>query len=252
VIYPPAAIRAGVRLPVLAAGSARRRKTSTSAPTRRRGGRVPIIGRGSGRALAPTGLGAEAPLQARHSAGTSSALATATRSPARAVETISSALGRGHHTRLQRPSVAAPEKGSAVRVHRTMGSAAQVGSTTKVRGSALGAFRPQTTRAAANMTTVRTARGTTVRTAGGTTVASGGHWVWHGGRQVWVNYGFTGGGYSYGPVATGAVYGGTYGIAGRSCWWYRHYDPADLPRWCPRYYGSSYGYSYGYSAPSYR
>jgi hypothetical protein len=135
---------------------------------------------------------------------------------------------------LQPPSTAAPEKGSVARVHRPMGSTARAGST----------------HAAAHETTVRTVRNTTVRTSRGTTVASGGHWVWRGGRQVWQSYGFTGGGYAYGPVATGAVYSGTYGVAGHSCWWYRHYDPADLPRWCPRYYGSSYGYGYGYSAPS--
>ena len=76
-------------------------------------------------------------------------------------------------------------------------------------------------------------RNTTVRTSGGTTVASGGHWVWRGGRHVWQSYGFTGGGYAYGPVATGAVYSGTYGVAGHSCWWYRHYDLADLPGGAP-------------------
>jgi hypothetical protein len=135
---------------------------------------------------------------------------------------------------LERQSAAAPEKGSAVRVHR----------------SATSTVRQRTTRVAAYETTVRTVHGATVRTAR-TTIASGGHWVWLGGRYVWRSYGFAGGGYAYGPAATGAVYGGTYGVAAHSCWWYRHYDPANLLRWCPRYYGSSYGYNYSYSAPSY-
>jgi hypothetical protein len=147
----------------------------------------------------------------------------------------------------QRPSAAATEKGSAVRLHRSTGSTAQAGSRTRV---------------VAHETTTHTARATR-----STTVAHGGHWVWLGGRHVWQSYGFTGGGYSNGPVATavGGTYGvagvgETYGVAGHSCWWYRHYDPANLPASCPRYYGSSYGYSYsapsygyryGYSAPSY-
>jgi hypothetical protein len=165
---------------------------------------------------------------------------------------------------LQRPSAAAPEKGAAARVHMPTDSTAQAGSRTKARASAMRTVRQPATHAAAGETTVRTtARETTVRTSGGTTVTRGGHWVWRGGRRVWQSYGFTEGGYAYGPVPTGALYGGTYGVAGHSCWWYRHYDPADLPRWCPRYYGSSYyayrhgysapsyGYSYGYSAPAY-
>jgi hypothetical protein len=141
-----------------------------------------------------------------------------------------------------------PEKGQVT---------AQAGATTKLHGTAMKAGRQQTAHAAAHQTTrsvrdasVRTVRRTTVRTTGGTTVAGGGHWVWRGGRSVWQSYGFTGGGYA--PVITATAYGGTYGGAGHSCWWYRHYDPAGLPRWCPRYYGSSYGYSYRYSEPSIR
>jgi hypothetical protein len=130
-------------------------------------------------------------------------------------------------------------------------AAAHQKETTKAHGFPVGSVRQPTSHVAAHKTTVRTVRSTTVRTAGGTTVARSGYWVWRGGRHVWQSYGFTGAGYAYGPGATGAVYSRTDGATGHSCWWYRHYDPTDLPRWCPRYYGSSYGYSYGYSAPSY-
>jgi hypothetical protein len=151
----------------------------------------------------------------------------------------------------QRPSAAIPQKGSAVLAHGPMGPTSQAGETRKVHGSAMSSVRQPTTHVATRETTTRTVRGTTVRTTGGTTVASHGQWVWRSGRRVWQSYGFTGAGYAYEPVATGAVYGGTDGVARHSCWWYRHYDPADLPRWCPRYYGTTYGYSYGNSAPSY-
>jgi len=41
------------------------------------------------------------------------------------------------------------------------------------------------------------------------------------------------------------VYAYGYGYRHHSCWWYRHFDPADMPAWC-----GAYGYSYGYG-PAY-
>jgi hypothetical protein len=67
--------------------------------------------------------------------------------------------------------------------------------------------------------------------------------------------GYYAGGYSY-PYYTGGSYyyrhhhHYPYYASGYSyrhhhgCWWYRHYDPYDMPSWC-------YGPAYGYSAPVY-
>jgi len=151
----------------------------------------------------------------------------------------------------QRESAAVHQKGSAERAHGPMGPAAQAGPTMKVHGSPMGDVRNPTMHAATREMAPRTVRGTNARTAGGTTVGGDGHWVWRGGQREWQSYSVTGAGYAYEPGTTGVVYSGTYGVAWHSCWWYRHFDPANMPRWCPRYYGSSYGYRYGYSAPSY-
>ena len=70
--------------------------------------------------------------------------------------------------------------------------------------------------------------------------------------------GYYAGGYSY-PYAGGHYHrhhryyaGGYYYRHHHGCWWYRHYDPYEMPSWC---YGPAYGYSapvYGYSyEPSY-
>jgi hypothetical protein len=76
-------------------------------------------------------------------------------------------------------------------------------------------------------------------TYGGTTVAGG----------------VVGGGY-VSPSYSGTYYGGGYYAVGHhSCWWYHHYAPGSIPRWCGTSYGyaapSGYSYSYGYtSGPS--
>ena len=63
-------------------------------------------------------------------------------------------------------------------------------------------------------------------------------------------------GYSsgYGYYSSGYAYAHSYRHH-RSCWWYRHYDPYDVPSWCTTYYGYSYGprygYSYSYEVPAY-
>ena len=61
-------------------------------------------------------------------------------------------------------------------------------------------------------------------------------------------------------VAGGAVGGGSYGGGGyyaggyghqHGCWWYRHYGPDNIPRWCATGYAApSSGYSYGYGYTS--
>jgi len=155
---------------------------------------------------------------------------------------------------------AAPEKGSASPEHRTTGSATKSSAEGSNRASATAA-RQATTHTARDkgqrnaterhMTERNTAeRNTNVRSSSRTTVSSNGHWVSRGGHRVWVSFGSSGGS-TYG--ATGVAYGVSSGGAGHSCWWYRHYDPADAPRWCPGY-GTSYGYTYRTyrsSSPSY-
>ena len=66
----------------------------------------------------------------------------------------------------------------------------------------------------------------------------GGHYVWRGGRQVWVAIGDAG--YAS-PGVSVTTYGG-----GHSCGWYLRYDRADLPAAC----AGSYSVGYGYAAPS--
>jgi hypothetical protein len=83
-----------------------------------------------------------------------------------------------------------------------------------------------------------------------------GHRYAHG----WRGYGWRGatvagggsyysGGYAY-PYYAGGV---GYGYRHHGCWWYRHYEPYNIPSWCATYvgYGPSYGYSYGVVAPAY-
>ena len=102
-----------------------------------------------------------------------------------------------HPAPLQRPTAAAPGKGSAALFHQPTGSRAQAGLATKAHLSAMRTVRQPATHPAASETTVRTtAHETTVRTSGGTTIARGGSWVWRGGHHVWQSYGFTGGGYA--------------------------------------------------------
>jgi hypothetical protein len=66
----------------------------------------------------------------------------------------------------------------------------------------------------------------------------------HGGYYAAGGY-YAGGGYAY------PAYGGSYGYRHHGCWWYRHYEPYNIPASCSTYYGPSYSYSYGYAAPSY-
>jgi len=70
--------------------------------------------------------------------------------------------------------------------------------------------------------------------------------AWRGGHRYahgWRGYGWRG-------VAVAGGYGGYYGADyyrhRHSCWWYRHYDPYDMPSWCGTY---SYGYDYGDYGP---
>src|SRR3954447_14942228 len=133
-------------------------------------------------------------------------------------------------------------QGSGGGVHRQMNSRAEMGNS-----------RAETRMRSHDSVQSRTrvsSRETSARNERSTSVTRSGHWTRSGGRQVWIA-----GGYSTGPSTNVTVYSG----AGRGCWWYRRYDPADLPRWCGRSYGATYGYSYStpsvsysYGHPSYR
>jgi hypothetical protein len=56
----------------------------------------------------------------------------------------------------------------------------------------------------------------------------------------WRRYGWRG------VAVAGGYYGGGYYRHRHGCWWYRHYDPYDIPSWCGTYYAPAYDYSYGY------